>query len=38
MNLATTCKNSWRPSAEIVDVHHTRIGIVNTRVEVVAGR
>jgi hypothetical protein len=23
MNLATTCKNSWRQSAEIVDVHHT---------------
>ena len=22
MNLATTCKNSWRQSAEIVDVHH----------------
>ncbi len=21
MNLATTCKNSWRQSAEIVDVH-----------------
>jgi len=23
MNLAATCKNSWRLSAEIVDVHQT---------------